>query len=133
MLGLQEEEQGLYLVAWSEDVPVGMAFVAWGLGAVSSHARREESAELRTIEALEGHRRQGIGTALLGLAEQAVAEQGVQKLGIQVGLDNVNAKSFYEHIGYVDAGHGLFTEEVISENEQGLSGVCQFLIKELIK
>jgi GNAT superfamily N-acetyltransferase len=131
MLRLQEEGVGQYLVAWADDLPVGVAVVAWGAQAVSSHARLEGSAELRTIEALDGHRRHGVGAALLKGIESAALESGASRIGLQVGLDNTVARAFYEKMGYHDAGHGLFQEEVVSDNEQDSAAVCQYLIKKL--
>lgn len=129
MLALQEKELALYLVAWVDDLPTGVAVVAWGDGPVSTHAKREGCAELRTIETLDGHRRQGIGTAILTEVESAALRSGAKRIGLQVSFDNTTARSFYEKMGYSDAGHGLFPEEILSDNEQGTSSVCQYLIK----
>lgn len=131
MLALQKKGLALYLVAWVEDLPTGVAVVAWGDAAVSTHGKREGCAELRTIETLDGHRRQGIGSALLTEVESAVLRSGAKRIGLQVSFDNTSARSFYEKMGYRDAGHGLFSEEVLSNNEQGTSSVCQYLIKTL--
>jgi ribosomal protein S18 acetylase RimI-like enzyme len=47
-----------------------------------------------------GHRRQGIGTALMGNVEQRLAALGCPKLNLQVRADNHQVVAFYQHLGY---------------------------------
>lgn len=47
-----------------------------------------------------GHRRQGIGTALMGSVEQRLADLGCPKLNLQVRADNHQVVAFYKHLGY---------------------------------
>jgi ribosomal protein S18 acetylase RimI-like enzyme len=47
-----------------------------------------------------GHRRAGIGTALLRRLEQALAERGCLKVNLQVRASNAGVVAFYETLGY---------------------------------
>jgi ribosomal protein S18 acetylase RimI-like enzyme len=46
------------------------------------------------------HRRQGIGTALMGVVERKLAELGCSKLNLQVRASNPEAVPFYRKLGY---------------------------------
>lgn len=46
------------------------------------------------------HRRQGIGTALMDLAQAWATEQGYPKIGLQVFAENQAAVSLYNRLGY---------------------------------
>jgi len=47
-----------------------------------------------------GHRRQGIGRALMRRVEEGLAEIGCPKLNLQVRASNRDAVSFYKRLGY---------------------------------
>lgn len=47
-----------------------------------------------------GHRRQGVGTALMRSVEQRLAGLGCPKLNLQVRASNHQVVSFYERLGY---------------------------------
>ena len=46
------------------------------------------------------HRRQGIGSALMGHAEEALREKGCPKLNLQVRASNHEVVKFYQQLGY---------------------------------
>ena len=46
------------------------------------------------------HRRQGIGSALMGHAEKALSNMGCPKLNLQVRASNHEVLAFYKHLGY---------------------------------
>lgn len=46
------------------------------------------------------HRRQGIGSALMGHAEEALREMGCPKLNLQVRASNHEVVAFYRQLGY---------------------------------
>lgn len=48
----------------------------------------------------DGHRGQGIGTALMTEAERWLAETGVNQIQIGVLYDNIDAKRLYERLGF---------------------------------
>lgn len=47
-----------------------------------------------------GHRRQGIGTALMRDVEQRLSSMGCPKLNLQVRASNEEVVAFYMHLGY---------------------------------
>ncbi len=46
------------------------------------------------------HRRQGIGSALMGHTEEALREKGCPKLNLQVRASNHEVVAFYRQLGY---------------------------------
>jgi ribosomal protein S18 acetylase RimI-like enzyme len=46
------------------------------------------------------HRRQGIGSALMGHSEEALREKGCPKLNLQVRASNHEVVAFYRQLGY---------------------------------
>jgi GNAT superfamily N-acetyltransferase len=55
------------------------------------------------------YRKKGVATALIREAERLAREKGCTQIGLEVGsTDNPGAKRLYEHLGYVDWGHGDF-------------------------
>jgi ribosomal protein S18 acetylase RimI-like enzyme len=56
---------------------------------------------LATLPDLQGG---GIGTAMMGAAEAWLLRRGVWKLQLLVRADNATVKTFYERLGYRDAG-----------------------------
>ena len=48
-----------------------------------------------------GHRRRGIGAALLRRLEAALSERGCLKVNLQVRASNAGVIAFYEKLGYV--------------------------------
>lgn len=47
-----------------------------------------------------GHRRRGLGRALMSAAEEWVQARGIPKLQLMVRTDNGEAVAFYERLGY---------------------------------
>jgi ribosomal protein S18 acetylase RimI-like enzyme len=48
-----------------------------------------------------GHRRQGVGAALMRAVEEALVKAGCGKLNLQVRSSNAGAVGFYKRLGYV--------------------------------
>ncbi|GAB3119425.1 hypothetical protein GCM10027160_33430 [Streptomyces calidiresistens] len=61
------------------------------------------SAEIHTV-VLEGHRGEGIGTALVSAAERAAAERGIRLLYAGVFAPNEEAARFYSSAGFEPRG-----------------------------
>src|SRR4051812_6756063 len=67
---LQEQGQGVYLIAWRDERPVGWVFVKRpGSSTVSERAGRLVAAELEDLFVAEPFRGEGYGSALLAAAE----------------------------------------------------------------
>jgi ribosomal protein S18 acetylase RimI-like enzyme len=67
------------------------------------------------VGVLPGHRKLGIGRALVSKAEQLLVERGCPKINLQVRTDNLDAVEFYRRLGYetfevVDMGKRLIPD-----------------------
>jgi len=126
----------LYLIAWDGREPLGHALVVW---AGASHrevkAAIEDCPEVDDIFVAERSRSQGVGTALIAAAEDAVAARGFDRIGLAVGRDNTRALALYERLGYEPVGlddvwlAGMWLDR--SGLEQFWSERCRYLVKHL--
>ena len=55
---------------------------------------------LYSVAVQPSHRNKGIGTALIGHAEQALTARGCLKINLQIGAGNEGVSGFYESLGY---------------------------------
>ena len=98
LLARQAAGDASYLVAWRGAEPVGVGLVRWaGRGPVPE----PEITNLHVSEPLQS---QGIGTAIVRLAEDLVRGRGHRRVVIGVDEDNVRAAALYERLGYRDTG-----------------------------
>jgi [ribosomal protein S18]-alanine N-acetyltransferase len=95
VLGLARlhSENGVYLVAWDGDEPLGHARLAF-----------KDPPELQDVEVRIEHRRRGIGTALTRAAEDEARTRGHDRLRLTVSDENDAAQALYRGLGYADAG-----------------------------
>lgn len=109
---VQKQGEGVYLIAWHERIPVGHFLVQWSGpddARVWSDVNVQQSAYLSAGETRLAYRRKGVATALIREAERLAKAKGCVQIGLKVGsADNPDAKRLYEHLGYVDWGHGDF-------------------------
>jgi len=91
----QHRGEATYLVAWLGRRPVG--FVLLRHRGIAGYP---EAHDLCVAEASRGHR---YGSGLMEAAEHEASAQGASRLGLEVDLDNNDARSFYEKRGYIDA------------------------------
>jgi ribosomal protein S18 acetylase RimI-like enzyme len=85
--------EGLYLVAWEGDEPLGHAYLALA-----------EAPELQDVSVRPEFRRRGIASALTDAVEGECRTRGFDRLTLKVGLDNEPAQALYRKLGYVDTG-----------------------------
>lgn len=90
---LHQPDDGLYLVAWDGNAPVGHLRLALS-----------DPPELQDVAVVPGHRRRGVATALVAAAERDARARGRQEIRLEVSVDDPAAQSFYERCGYADAG-----------------------------
>ena len=95
MLGLARLHQGdgVYLVAWDGDEPVGHAYLRLG-----------DPPELQDVEVRPERRRRGIGSALTEAAEREARARGHDRLRLEVSVTGDGAQALYRRSGYADAG-----------------------------
>jgi ribosomal protein S18 acetylase RimI-like enzyme len=75
------------------------ALVGW-CEAVRYQAERLQHVALLTVAVAAGHRRAGLGTALLGEAEAWARHHGVRKLSLHVRGGNLAAQALYRRLGF---------------------------------
>ena len=63
-----------------------------------------DEAELLTLAVSARHRRQGVGTALVGQVIQRSRRQGARQLFLEVGVDNPGARLLYAQSGFIEVG-----------------------------
>ena len=109
---VQKQGEGVYLIAWHEHIPAGHFLLRWSGpddARVISYVNVKQSAYLSSGGTRVSFRRKGVATALIREAERLAKAKGCVQIGLQVGsTDNPDAKRLYEHLGYVDWGHGDF-------------------------
>lgn len=95
MLGLArlDHGDGLYLVAWHGDEPVGHA-----------HLGLTDPPELQDVAVRAEHRRRRVASAPTEAVEREATARGFDRLRVMMSLDNEAAQALYRKYGYVEAG-----------------------------
>ena len=95
VLGLARLYQGdgVYLVAWIGDEPVGHV-----------HLALTDPPELQDVSVRPEYRRCGVASALTLAAEQEARDQRFDQLRLGVSADNATAQALYRGLGYCDVG-----------------------------
>jgi ribosomal protein S18 acetylase RimI-like enzyme len=93
-----------YLIAWDGPRAVGHVLVRWG-GTSNSEllwllSPRDRPPYIEALFVREAYRSLGVGTALLGMAEDLAAARGHRKIGLAVAVENWRARALYERLGY---------------------------------
>ena len=120
---LQERGEGIYLVAWRRDHPIGWVFVYRpDSGEASKQAQLLGAAEVLDLQVDRQFRGQGHGTSLLAAAERLAQDAGWLLMGLEVTVSNPNndvARAMYERHGYHDSGLGEFESGYFYWTESG--------------
>jgi GNAT superfamily N-acetyltransferase len=138
-LEIQKNGEGLYLIAWHNNIPVGHFLLAWNAPHnenVTKYIDITKNAYLGAGRTHESHRRKGVATKLIQEAEKLAREHGCTTIGLQVGAtDNPDARRLYEKLGYKDWNHGTFTISWEYTDKNGNKGteseVVTYMQKEL--
>lgn len=131
-----EKGEGVWLVAWKENIPVGYIQVKWTFPQEENTKHIKGTAYLEAAGVDEEFQGQRIGTMLIQEAEQLARKKGFKQIGMAVGsTDNPRARNLYERLGYKDWGRGEFVVswEHLDENgnKSSESEVCIYLLKNL--
>jgi GNAT superfamily N-acetyltransferase len=134
----QEEGRGVLLVAWLDGVPVGDVYV-W-LEEPEEPEIRERLPGVPLLNHFEVHpawQNRGIGTRIIGAAEELIAAGGGNRVALGVHPDNEDAMRLYERRGYVTWLHPdveTLSEEFLDTGErQRTPEKCRVLVKDLDK
>ncbi len=109
---VQAKGEGVYLIAWHNDVPVGHFLLSWS-GPHDEHVTRyvdiRRSAFMEAGLTKDEYRRKGVATTIIKEAEKLAREHGCKTIGLEVGsADNPAAKRLYKKLGYKDWMRGAF-------------------------
>lgn len=94
-LGLARLNQGngVYLVAWCGDEPVGHL-----------HLALTDPPALQDVQVAAGHRRRGVAKMLIAAAEREARARGFTRIRVDVAIDNIPALALYRTSGFADIG-----------------------------
>jgi [ribosomal protein S18]-alanine N-acetyltransferase len=84
-------------IALSDNTLAGFAMASW--------LTQEAAAELEGLVVEETHRRQGIGSALIGACMEWAAKAGASSILLEVRASNAAALSLYRRQGFSAVGH----------------------------
>ncbi|KKI90549.1 hypothetical protein WQ54_21715 [Bacillus sp. SA1-12] len=108
---VQKKAEGLYLIAWKNSIPIGHFLLRW-CGPQDTYVTNSiditYSAFLEAGLTKDEYRRMGVATAIIQEAERLSKEKGCTHIGLEVGVENSEAKRLYEKLGYKDWGYGEF-------------------------
>lgn len=127
---------GTYLVAWSDDVPEGVAEVRWD-GCAAPEVRRSYFGcpELNGLTVWPPTRQsRGTGTALVTAAEGLASDRGLRWIGLGVGVENDRAARLYHRLGYVETGLRYLDRHhqvEVDGTRREVVEAARFLVKEL--
>ncbi|NKB71895.1 MAG: GNAT family N-acetyltransferase [Candidatus Latescibacteria bacterium] len=139
----QEAGQGILLIAWCNDLPVGRLWLRWA----GSHeiprikkthpiaATLGPCPSFGEIEVAPRLRGNGIGSQLIGYAEGVARQYGYPRVAITAAHDD-RPRQLYERLGYTDPGIGVFHTSGTYVDEYGSKvqwnhGHQVILVKEL--
>jgi GNAT superfamily N-acetyltransferase len=102
----QAQGLGTYLIAWGEQDPVASVEIRWdGCAAEEVRQRFPRCPELNGLQVWPASQRgKGIGSGLIGYAEDLARERGFHELGLGVNDDNPGAEVLYLRLGYAETG-----------------------------
>ncbi|WP_424534909.1 GNAT family N-acetyltransferase [Sphaerisporangium viridialbum] len=101
----QEQGRSTFLVAWTDDIPVGSGEILWhGCAAPEVAQRYPDCPELNGLTVSPERQSQGIGTALVHAAEARARQRGHQRIGLGVDDENHRAAALYLRLGYEETG-----------------------------
>jgi GNAT superfamily N-acetyltransferase len=135
-LARQQAGRGVLLVAWLDGRPVGDVYLACEPADVPRVRRLLAGVpQLSHLEVVGPLQRRGIGTALIGAAEETARRLGHEWLALAVGVDNPDARRLYQRLGYADWRHGTVVVTWVDRDRDGPPGseseVCDVLVKRL--
>jgi GNAT superfamily N-acetyltransferase len=129
----QREGSSTFLIACLDDVAVGSGEVMWQ-GAKEPDVRDEFPGcpEINGLAVVPERQSQGIGTAIIGAAEQLAVRRGHHWIGMGVDETNARAATLYLRLGYRDTGH-RYLDRYHYIDDRGtrhdVADPCRFLIK----
>lgn len=110
-----------YWAAWRGGLPVGHVMIRWSGFRFDDLPTKFPGVPLvmRLKVWPPAYWGEGIGSALMEVAERAAEERGYLRIGLGVEIDNERAVRLYKRLGYLDWGGGPLSERVMRVDEEG--------------
>ncbi|KOV88359.1 GNAT family N-acetyltransferase [Nocardia sp. NRRL S-836] len=134
-LDRQSESRGVLLTAWRGGLVIGDVYL-WLEPAEEPEIRRylPETPLVTHLEIHRDHRRQGVGTSLIGAAERLLADRGHDEVALAVEIGNTAAAKLYTRLGYRDWGHSAVKcYSLADENGHRDVEICDVMVKALAR
>ncbi len=134
---VQENGQGVYLIAWHGSLPIGHYLLRWdGPDDDASGRYPYPTPYLEAGLTKDAYRRKGVASSIMRAAERLAGEKGFHRIGLAVGVDdNPEAKRLYEGLGFQDWGEGevvVSWEDLNSNNTDRMeSETCVYMFKNI--
>lgn len=132
-LDRQDSGLGVLLTAWHEGVVVGDVYL-W-LEPAEEPEIREHLPGVPLVTHLEvhpDHRRQGLGTRILGAAERLLVSRGYSEVALAVEVSNTEAAKLYTRLGYQEWPHPqVKCYSPADRSGYRLVEICDVMVKEL--
>ena len=132
----EEQAAGLavVLIAFRDGTPLGACSLLWSARMPAVREVYPDCPEINGLDVfLAEHRGQGIGSALIGAAEDRAREAGRARIGLGVTDDNPQAARLYTRLGY-RPGVG-YNDDYVHLDDAGVehfvSDPATFLLKNL--
>lgn len=121
-LKAQDLEEGIWLVAWKNEKPIGHVRIRWA-GSENENVTSHVIAvpHIDSLSVTESFQNHGIGKLLIEALEDLARQRGFKQIGLSVGIENSNALEFYKHLGFSNWKHGTYKaywDYVDSEGKQ---------------
>ena len=95
-LYLERPELGFVWLAFDDDLAVAVCVISLGI----STSLGRIVAKLDDMFVADGHRDQGVGTALVVALQEALRQEGIGRIDTAVYADNTGADRFYKRLGF---------------------------------
>ncbi len=107
----QQQNQRSVLIAVSGEKVVGYVTIVWSSG--YAEFRSQDIPEIVDLNVIGEYQRQGVGTRLIGAAEQIARQHLKTRIGISVEQSPayIAANRLYPQLGFVPDGKGITAED----------------------
>ncbi len=107
----QQQNTRVVIIAVSKDKVVGYVTVVWNSG--YAEFSRQDIPEIVDLNVITEYQRQGIGTRLIGAAEESARRHSKTRIGISVeqSPDYIPANRLYPQLGFLPDGKGITLED----------------------
>jgi len=136
---VQKRGEGLYLIAWDDKIPIGHFLLRWSGPQDPFVTEKIDITSRAFLEAgltIDNYRRMGVATAVIQEAERLSIEKRSTHIGLEVGIENSEAKRLYEKLGYKDLGYGDFSiswEYIDSNGNKGTESEIVIYMEKILK